>query len=68
MAVIISIQKVPSPAKLAALNLDCVKMTQVECRAPYAFTAIREGRAMMRGEIPANRYHTIEEMLADLKR
>ncbi|GHU18454.1 hypothetical protein FACS1894163_10470 [Spirochaetia bacterium] len=30
--------------------------------------AIREGRAMMRGEIPANRYHTIEEMLADLKK
>ncbi|GHV28550.1 hypothetical protein AGMMS4952_12500 [Spirochaetia bacterium] len=44
-----------------------------ECRldhTPNAETAaaIREGRAMMRGEIPANRYHTIEEMLASLKK
>ena len=30
--------------------------------------AMEEGDAMERGEIPANRYHTIEEMLADLKR
>jgi hypothetical protein len=30
--------------------------------------AIREGRAMMRGEIPAIRFHSFEEMLEDLER
>ncbi|GHV47820.1 hypothetical protein AGMMS49546_37840 [Spirochaetia bacterium] len=30
--------------------------------------AMEEGDAMERGEIPAKRFHTIEEMLADLKR
>jgi hypothetical protein len=29
--------------------------------------AIEEGRAMMRGEIPANRFHSLEELLADLR-
>jgi hypothetical protein len=29
--------------------------------------AIEEGRAMMRGEIPALRFHSFEEMVADLK-
>jgi hypothetical protein len=28
--------------------------------------AIREGRAMMRGEIPSNLYNSLEEMLVDL--
>jgi hypothetical protein len=28
--------------------------------------AIEEGRAMMRGEIPALRFHSLEEMLVDL--
>ena len=28
--------------------------------------AIEEGRAMMRGEIPANRFHSFEEMWEDL--
>jgi hypothetical protein len=30
--------------------------------------AIREGRAMMRGEIPAIRFNSFEEMLEDLER
>jgi len=30
--------------------------------------AIEEGRAMMRGEIPAIRFHSFEEMLEDLER
>jgi hypothetical protein len=30
--------------------------------------AIEEGRAMMRGEIPALRFHSFEEMVADLER
>jgi hypothetical protein len=30
--------------------------------------AIREGRAMMRGEIPAKRFHSLTEMLEDLDR
>jgi hypothetical protein len=30
--------------------------------------AIREGRAMMRGAIPAKRFHSFEEMLEDLNR
>jgi hypothetical protein len=30
--------------------------------------AIEEGRAMMRGEIPAKRFHSFEEMLEDLER
>jgi len=30
--------------------------------------AIREGRAMMRGEIPANIFNSFEEMLEDLER
>ena len=36
--------------------------------APNAETAaaIREGRAMMRGEIPAKLYNSLEEMLVDL--
>jgi len=29
--------------------------------------AIEEGRAMMRGEIPAQRFHSLEELLADLR-
>jgi len=29
--------------------------------------AIREGRAMMRGEIPSQDFHSIEELLADLR-
>jgi hypothetical protein len=29
--------------------------------------AIEEGRAMMRGEIPAQRFSSIEELLADLR-
>ena len=29
--------------------------------------AIREGRAMMKGEIPAQRFNTVEELLADLR-
>ena len=29
--------------------------------------AIREGRAMMRGEIPSPTFHSIEELLADLR-
>ena len=29
--------------------------------------AIEEGRAMMRGEIPAKRFNSIEELLADLR-
>jgi len=29
--------------------------------------AIREGRAMMRGEIPAQRFKSLEELLADLR-
>jgi hypothetical protein len=29
--------------------------------------AIREGRAMMRGEIPAKRFHSLEELLTDLR-
>jgi hypothetical protein len=29
--------------------------------------AIEEGRAMRRGEIPAKRFHSLEEMLADLR-
>jgi hypothetical protein len=35
---------------------------------PNAVTiaAMREGDAMLRGEIPANRYHSFVEMLADL--
>ncbi|GHV93535.1 hypothetical protein AGMMS50268_40380 [Spirochaetia bacterium] len=35
---------------------------------PNAVTiaALEEGDAMMRGEIPANRFHSIEELLADL--
>ncbi|MDR3248605.1 MAG: DUF2281 domain-containing protein [Treponema sp.] len=36
---------------------------------PNAVTiaAIEEGRAMMRGEIPANRFNSLEEMLEALK-
>jgi len=30
--------------------------------------AIREGRAMMRGEIPAKRFHSLAEMIEDLER
>jgi hypothetical protein len=30
--------------------------------------AIREGRAMMRGEIPAKRFHSLDEMWEDLMR
>jgi hypothetical protein len=30
--------------------------------------AIEEGRAMMRGEIPAKRFHSIAEMIEDLER
>jgi hypothetical protein len=30
--------------------------------------AIEEGRAMMRGEIPAKRFHSLAEMLEDLDR
>jgi hypothetical protein len=30
--------------------------------------AIKEGRAMMRGEIPAKRFHSLAEMLEDLDR
>ena len=30
-------------------------------------TAIREGRAMMRGEIPAKRFSSLEDLLADLR-
>ncbi|GHV45606.1 hypothetical protein AGMMS49546_31820 [Spirochaetia bacterium] len=35
---------------------------------PNAVTiaALEEGDAMTRGEIPANRFHSIEELLADL--
>ncbi|GHV70375.1 hypothetical protein AGMMS49928_17900 [Spirochaetia bacterium] len=29
--------------------------------------AIREGRAMMRGEIPSPTFHSLEELLADLR-
>jgi len=29
--------------------------------------AIEEGRAMMRGEIPAQRFNSLEELLADLR-
>jgi hypothetical protein len=29
--------------------------------------AIEEGRAMMRGEIPAQRFHSLEELLVDLR-
>ncbi|GHV06464.1 hypothetical protein FACS189485_15030 [Spirochaetia bacterium] len=29
--------------------------------------AIEEGRAMRRGEIPAKRFHSLEELLADLR-
>jgi hypothetical protein len=42
------------------------KYTQdTEDHAPNAVTiaAIEEGRAMMRGEIPANRFNSLEEML-----
>ncbi|GHV78784.1 hypothetical protein AGMMS49944_05750 [Spirochaetia bacterium] len=43
-----------------------------ECRldhTPNAETAaaIREGRAMMRGEIPSPTFHSLEELLADLR-
>jgi hypothetical protein len=36
---------------------------------PNAVTiaAIEETRAMMRGEIPSKRYHSLDEALADLK-
>jgi hypothetical protein len=30
--------------------------------------AIREGRAMMRGEIPAKRFHSLAEMIEDIER
>jgi hypothetical protein len=30
--------------------------------------AIEEGRAMMRGEIPAKRFHSLAEMIEDLER
>jgi hypothetical protein len=30
--------------------------------------AIKEGRAMMRGEIPAKRFHSLAEMIEDLER
>jgi len=30
--------------------------------------AIREGRAMMKGEIPAKRFHSLAEMIEDLER
>jgi hypothetical protein len=30
--------------------------------------AIREGRAMMRGEIPAKRFHSLAEMIEDLEK
>jgi len=30
--------------------------------------AIREGRAMMRGEIPSKRFHSLAEMIEDLER
>ena len=38
-------------------------------QTPNAETAaaIREGRAMMRGEIPAERFNSLEELLADLR-
>jgi hypothetical protein len=40
-----------------------------ESHTPNAETAaaIREGRAMMRGEIPAKRFNSLEDLLEDLR-
>ncbi|GHT68308.1 hypothetical protein FACS1894110_15540 [Spirochaetia bacterium] len=60
---------IPSPAE--AGSWEDIGMDG-ECpldHTPNAETAaaIREGRAMMRGEIPSPTFHSLEELLADLR-
>ncbi|GHV78190.1 hypothetical protein AGMMS49942_30110 [Spirochaetia bacterium] len=61
--------EIPSPAE--ADSWEDIGMDGVCCldHTPNAETAaaIREGRAMMRGEIPSPTFHSLEELLADLR-
>ena len=52
------------PCPICAAHIDPV--TGEELFNAETVAAIREGRAMMRGEIPAKRFKTVDEMFEDL--
>ena len=54
------------PCPICARNID--PETGNPHYGPNTVAAIEEGRAMMRGEIPAKRFSTLDEMWDDLER
>jgi hypothetical protein len=69
--VILTFTPVPETATLHPCPI-CARNTDPETGNPRynaeTVAAIEEGRAMMRGEIPAKRFSSLTEMLEDLER